>query len=247
VLTGVLLGSYGRDLPGQPTLATLIQRLLAETEHLRVRISSVEPQDVQTNWLALWQDRRLCRHLHLPLQSGSDAVLSRMRRQYDAQYFANLVTRARQAIPDLAVTTDILVGFPGEDDVQFAQTLELAQHLDFAGIHVFRYSPRPGTPAAHMPDQVPEPAKVARSEALRELGRLGAMRFHGCYSGTVQDVLWEQEHDGIWHGTSDNYLHLYTRHAGTLRNRLLPSRLGEPYADGLWATPLTSPGQVGAT
>lgn len=247
VLTGVLLGSYGRDLPGAPTLASLLERILAETARLRVRVSSIEPQDVRPEWFSLWQDRRLCRHLHLPLQSGSDATLSAMRRQYDRRQYVELAERARAALPDLALTTDILVGFPGEDDARFVDTLALARDLDFAWMHVFRYSARPGTPAARMADQVPDATKAARSEMLRLLAVEGRARFHARFAGTVQDVLWEQEQRGRWHGTTGNYLQVYARDAGDLRNQLTPALLGEPEGDGLWALPLTSPGQVAAT
>jgi threonylcarbamoyladenosine tRNA methylthiotransferase MtaB len=235
VLTGVLLGSYGRDLRGQPDLATLIRRILQVTTQVRLRISSVEPQDLRPEWLDLWSDDRLCRHLHIPLQSGSDTMLAAMRRKYDAAYFHDLVGLARRRIQDLALTTDILVGFPGEDARAFGETLGFAANLAFAGIHVFRYSARPGTPAARLPDQVPEGDKAARSEQLRALADQGRQAFHGRFAGARHTVLWEHAQHGVWHGLTDNYLHAYTRSERDLHNQMTPVVLGGPHADGLWA------------
>ena len=235
VLTGVLLGSYGRDLLGQPTLATLIEKILSETQGLRVRISSIEPQDLRPEWFRLWGDRRLCRHLHLPLQSGSEAIIAAMRRQYSVAYYEQLVEQARATIPDVAVTTDLLVGFPGETDEHFRDTVSFVETLDFAGMHVFRYSARPGTPAARMPGQVPESEKVARSQEIRSIAEAGQARFSRRFSGTTQDVLWEREVEGVWHGLTDNHLNFFTRSPEDLHNRIVPVKLGQPFGQGLWA------------
>jgi threonylcarbamoyladenosine tRNA methylthiotransferase MtaB len=211
VLTGILLGSYGRDMPDTPSLAKLIEAILANTRRLRIRLSSIEAQDLLPEWFALWQDSRLCPHLHIPLQSGSDSVLQAMRRQYDTKSFAALVEGARAAIPDLAVTTDVLVGFPGETERECAETIAYLEEVGFAGMHVFRYSARPGTPAARMPNQVPESLKASRSERVRALAQEGKARFHSRFSGSVQEVLWEDADDGLWHGLTGNYLQVYTR------------------------------------
>jgi threonylcarbamoyladenosine tRNA methylthiotransferase MtaB len=241
VLTGVLLGSYGTDLAGQPSLATLIQEILQATSRLRIRVSSIEPQDVQAEWLDLWAGDRLCRHLHVPLQSGCDTILAAMRRKYDTRYFRDLVATARRKIPDLAVTTDVLVGFPGEDEAAFEETLQFATALDFAGIHVFRYSARPGTPAARLPDQVPEREKSSRGERLRALAASGRDNFHARFIGSRLTVLWEQCHDGLWRGLTGNYLHAYTCADRDLHNQLGEVVFRAPYADGLWADLPASP------
>jgi threonylcarbamoyladenosine tRNA methylthiotransferase MtaB len=242
VLTGILLGSYGRDLPGNPTLGILLEELLGRTSKLRIRISSIEAQDVRPAWFALWRDTRLCRHLHIPLQSGCDDILRGMRRQYDARAFALLVERARAEIPDVALTTDVMVGFPGEDDRCFEETLAFLEALDFAGIHVFRYSARPGTPAARLPDQVADTVKSKRSEAVRDLASQGKARFHRRFVGTTQDVLWEQCAEGVWRGLTDRYVPALTRDARDLSNMLIPCVLGEPHEQGLWtAVPATVP------
>jgi threonylcarbamoyladenosine tRNA methylthiotransferase MtaB len=235
VLTGVLLGSYGRDLPGEPNLASLIKAILTQTAHLRIRISSIEPQDLDPAWFGLWADRRLCRHLHIPLQSGSDGILRAMRRHYCVAEYADLVDRARTAIPDLAVTTDLLVGFPGEDEARFDETITFLRHVAFAGMHVFRYSARPGTPAARMPDQLAQTMKAERSERVREMAREGSEQFHRRFIGTTQEVLWEHATGDIWHGLTDNYLHVSARSQADLHNILTLSVLAEGHDQTLWA------------
>jgi threonylcarbamoyladenosine tRNA methylthiotransferase MtaB len=237
VLTGVLLGSYGRDLPDKPDLANLIAAILRATRRLRLRISSIEPQDFKPDWLALWQDARLCPHLHMPLQSGSDAVLSIMRRQYDTAAYARLATKARAAIPSLALTTDVMVGFPGEDEARFQESLAFARAMSFAQLHVFRYSARPGTPAARMAEQVAETIKAARSEYFRLLACQLQRDFHARFSGTHHEVLWEAAENGTWHGLTSNYLHAYQSSSATLHNTVQRCRLGRPHEQGLWAAP----------
>jgi threonylcarbamoyladenosine tRNA methylthiotransferase MtaB len=235
VLTGVLLGSYGRDLASEPNLAALIEALLNQTSQLRIRISSIEPQDLDPAWFGLWDDRRLCRHLHVPLQSGSDGILRAMRRHYCAAEYARLVDRARAAIPDLAVTTDLLVGFPGEAEAQFEETVVFSRQMAYAGMHVFRYSARPGTPAARMTDQVADSIKAERSERVREMAREGSARFHRRFIGTTQEVLWEHATGDIWHGLTDNHLHVSARSQSDLHNKLTMSALSEGNDQCLWA------------
>ncbi len=234
VLTGILLGSYGRDLPGAPNLASLLSALLAGTSRLRIRVSSIEPQDLQPAWLRLWGDPRLCRHVHVPLQSGCDTVLRSMRRQYDVRQYEALVALARESIDELAVTTDVMVGFPGETEVDFEQTVATLERLRFAGIHVFRYSSRPGTAAAHLPDHVAESAKAARSERVRLLAAELKASFHRRFAGSVQAVLWERQEGAVWHGLTSNYLNVYTHSHRNLQNTLEPCFLGRAGADGLW-------------
>ncbi len=235
VLTGILIGSYGRDLPGAPTLATLLVELLRHTTRVRVRISSIEPQDLQPAWFDLWRDPRLCRHLHVPMQSGSDEILRSMRRHYVMAEYEELIAIARSAVTDLAVTTDLLVGFPGEDDASFEQTITMVRKLDFAGIHVFRYSPRPGTVAARMPDQIADGVKAERSERIRVLAAEGKARFHRQFLGSTQAVLWEEREHGVWHGLTSNYLNVYSHACAERRNTLERCRLVRMDERGLWA------------
>ncbi|MFH1140440.1 MAG: tRNA (N(6)-L-threonylcarbamoyladenosine(37)-C(2))-methylthiotransferase MtaB, partial [Chloroflexota bacterium] len=148
-LTGTQLGAYGFDLPGV-SLACLIRRLLEKTSVPRLRVSSLQPQEVSDDLLALWEDPRLCPHFHLPLQSGSAEVLKAMRRRYSPRQYVQAVETIRQRVARAAITTDIIVGFPGETTQQFQETHDLCQDVQFSGLHVFPYSPRPGTSAAHL-------------------------------------------------------------------------------------------------
>ncbi len=148
--------------------------LLHQTEIHRIRVSSLEPEDFRLEWLELWENPRMCRHLHLPMQSGSDHILRRMARRYNSGRFRTIVTTAKRLVPGMAISTDIITGFPGESDSDFEQTYQLAAELQFAKAHIFRFSPRQGTAAARMQGQVKEEIKKARSERLRRAckGRL---------------------------------------------------------------------------
>lgn len=167
VLTGVHLGGYGSDTGGD--LAALVSRILAETEIPRLRLGSLEPWDLPDDFWGLFADARLMPHLHLPLQSGSDRVLRRMARRCKTDAFARLVARGRALVPDLNVTTDIIVGFPGEDAGDWRQTLEFAEAMRFGHIHIFSYSPRPKTLAATLAGQVDAGTKRQRCQDLQAL------------------------------------------------------------------------------
>ena len=238
VLTGVSLGAYGHDLPGNVRLADLTLALLEETALPRVRLSSVEPWDVDDRLLALWANPRLCRQLHLPLQSGSDAVLRRMGRRHIVADFAALVARARAICPELAVTTDLITGFPGETEADFASTLAFVEALGFARLHVFPYSERRGTAAVRLPDPVPSPLRAARAAQLRALGESLAAAYRARFVGEVLSVLWERrDRVGRWRGWTDNYLEVVIESESPLYNRILPVRLfpgaGEVFV-GAW-------------
>ncbi len=200
VLTGVHAGSYGRETRGMADLGTLIERILEETAIPRLRLSSLEPWNFETGWLELWPrwGDRLCRHLHMSLQSGSDTVLRRMRRAYRAELFADKVAAARAIIPEVAISTDIIVGFPGESEEEHRESLDFVGEIGFASAHIFSFSPRPGTRAATMPMQLPNAVKKRRLHEMREVADRSAARFRAAMQGTVQPVLWEQpdEHGG---------------------------------------------------
>jgi hypothetical protein len=168
---------------------------LTQTPIPRIRISSIQPQDWPDGFLDLWQDARMCRHLHLPLQSGSDTVLRRMVRRYRTADFRALVERVRAAMPEVALTADVMVGFPGESDEEHTASLTFIREMAFAEQHIFRYSARPGTAAARLADDVPAPVKKHRSEEAHRLdGELrGAYRSQ--FVGRIMDVLWEEEVD----------------------------------------------------
>jgi threonylcarbamoyladenosine tRNA methylthiotransferase MtaB len=240
VLTGVHLGGYGSDLG--TNLVELTAAVLSETDIPRVRLSSLEPFDLEPGFFRLW-DRsggRLMPHLHLPAQSGSDAVLKRMARRNRVADFERLVEAARAAIPGLTITTDLIVGFPGETDSDFADTVAFAERVGFAHMHVFPYSARQGTAAARFSGQVIEAERKRRVHVLTELdARLGhAVR--AAFVGQLRPVLWESRvqrrselaagasDDAVaWSGLTDNYLRVRTNApAGVeLHNRITTARL----------------------
>jgi threonylcarbamoyladenosine tRNA methylthiotransferase MtaB len=232
VLTGVHIGAYGLDGGRRESdldLWYLVSRVLADTGVPRLRLSSIEPWDLPEQAFRLWEDPRLCRHLHLPLQSGADATLQRMARLYTTGGFAALVEAARAAIPGLAVTTDVIVGFPGESEGEFAESLSTVEALQFARVHVFPFSARPGTPAAQMTDQVPPQVKAERSRAMRAVATAGHRAFRQRFVGQTMDALWESSRPGddgvVWSGLTDNYLRVHAASAADMANTLTPTRL----------------------
>jgi threonylcarbamoyladenosine tRNA methylthiotransferase MtaB len=243
VLTGVHLGLWGKDLPGRDQdLASLVRAILHETSIPRLRLSSIEPQDFTGGFLDLWSDRRLCRHLHLPLQSGCEATLRRMGRRYTAAEFANLVSQGRLALPGLAITTDIIAGLPGETEAEFEESLAFARGQRFARIHVFKFSPRYGTRAATMPGQTPEPAKRVRAQMLAALSDEGSRSFRQACVGATVEVLWEERvgtcqpgGSKAWAGLSDNYIRVLMPSDEALENRITRVRLTGLAGDGMTA------------
>lgn len=189
VLTGVHAAGYGSDIGS--SLETLLAAVLAETDVRRVRLGSVEPWGLSDRFWSLFEDARLMPHLHLPLQSGSDSVLKRMARRCKTAEFARLVKTAREASPGFNITTDLIVGFPGETEAEWQQTLDFVADVGFGDLHIFSYSPRQGTRAAEMPNQVPAEVKRERSRALHRLGlRLKREALAG-HLGRVHPVLIE--------------------------------------------------------
>jgi len=231
VLTGVHLGKYrapSLSPEERPVrLRALLEAVLREVAIPRLRITSLEPQDYDPTLLELWQqDRRLNRHFHLALQSGSNATLARMRRGYSLERYRQIVEQIRRELPDAAITTDIIVGFPGETEAEFSETLAFAEEMAFSKIHVFPYSPRTGTPAATMPNQVVEPSKKERGERLRLLSDELSRRWRSGFVGEVRPVLWEHHQAGtLWPGLTDNYLRVYTQSEADLFNTITPVRL----------------------
>lgn len=250
VLTGVHLGSWGQDFTRTSGashaahLADLIKHVLAQTDLPRLRLSSLEPWDLDEDFFGLWADPRLCRHLHLPLQSGSTETLRRMARKTTPQAFARLVSAARQAAPQMAITTDIITGFPGESEQEFAESLAFVQAMDFAAGHVFPYSSRPGTAAARMSAQIPVPVRRQRSADLRAILAEASLRYQAQFVGSEMDVLWEATDsygpDG-WrlHGLTDNYLRVTALSSDRLWNTIHRVRLQNCTSEGLQGIILT--------
>ncbi|HKJ26400.1 MAG TPA: radical SAM protein, partial [Anaerolineales bacterium] len=210
-----------------------ITHLLEHTDLPRLRVSSLEPWDLDAAFFELWQDPRLCRHLHLPLQSGSATVLRRMARKTTPQAFTELVKAARQHIPGVAITTDVIAGFPGESEAEFEETRNFVKEMAFAGMHVFTYSARQGTAAARMPDQVHNFTRKERSAELRQISSDLAAAYRQKFIGTALPVLWETSaptnRDGIWEmtGLTDNYLKVKAEAGRSLKNHVSETILKE--------------------
>jgi threonylcarbamoyladenosine tRNA methylthiotransferase MtaB len=207
-------------------LPELLRQILAGRTPPRIRLTSVGPAELKPDLLACWADTRMARHLHMPIQSGSARVLRAMRRRYNPDQFRRAVDRVRAAIPACSITTDVIVGFPGETESDFAETLALCRELAFSKIHAFPYSERPGTEAAGMANQIPTDVKKGRMAQLFALSDELATAYHRQFVGRTMDVLWEdQEADGRWSGLTDNYLRVLAVSGGNIHNRVLPTRL----------------------
>jgi threonylcarbamoyladenosine tRNA methylthiotransferase MtaB len=231
VLTGVKVGSYDHN---GVSLKGLLGHILAGTGVVRLRLSSLQPPEISDDLIGLWRDRRLCRHFHLSLQSGSDRVLGWMGRRYSTGDYQQAVDLIRAQVPEAAVTTDIIVGFPGETSAEFEQSYNFCRQMEFARIHVFPYSPRQETEAARMPGQVGDRAKKQRGQKILALAKESAQTFSRRFLGKTMPVLWEKQMDGIWSGHTDNYIKVYTKSDTDLTNKLLPVKLAEIKDDGVW-------------
>ena len=223
VLTGVQLGSYGKDFATEMNLAQLVRILLRETDIERLRLSSLEPWDLEDDFFTLWEDRRLCRHLHLPLQSGCDATLRRMRRRTRTREYEALLNQARCQIPGIHISSDIIVGFPGETAAEYASSEAFIRDCDFASMHVFRYSPREGTPAYRMKGQIAAEVSKERSIRMHALSAQGRARFVNRSIGVASPVLWEQivgatEQGYVHWGYTENYIPVYGYSPDDLRH-----------------------------
>lgn len=211
VLCGVNLGFWGRDQEGGEGITDLIQFLLDKSNIGRIRLSSIEPWDLDQRFFNLWNDPRMCRHLHLPLQSGSAEILRRMARNTTPDRYRNLVNNAKETIPGLAITTDIIVGFPGETDRHFEESMLFIKEMEFAGGHVFKYSAREGTPAARLPDRVHGKVAQERGRSIREIFTNASRNYEQRFSGNELVALWEtaknaKEGETLMHGLTDNYI-----------------------------------------
>jgi len=234
VITGTQLGAYGRDW-GRRTPHPVLKALLDETSIPRIRMSSLQPQDLSDEVIDLWRNPRLCRHFHLALQSGSAAVLQRMRRRYTRDEYRDAVRRLRDASPDVAITTDVIVGFPGETDAEFEESYAFCQEMQFAGIHVFPYSQRSGTVAFKLPGQLPDPVKKQRVHRLIELADRMSAAYRARFLGETTAVLWESRRNGAWEGLTDTYIRVRAASGLDLTNRLTPACLIEERDGVLWA------------
>lgn len=231
VLTGVLIGDYGpHSGSGGPDLAGLCA-MLAEIEGLeRIRISSIEPTLISDSLIDLIATHpKMCPHLHIPLQSGDSRILKAMNRPYDQAFYLDLCRRLRERIPNFAISTDIMVGFPSEDEAAFLNTCRVVQEVEFCRAHLFRYSPRPDTPAEQMPDQVPEPVKTERTQRLQAIAKQAQVRYASRFIGCVERVLVENRSklSGLMTGTSDHYLQVEFAGSPSLAGQFVQVRITE--------------------
>lgn len=231
VLTGTEIGSYSCDAVN---LKGLLEYILAEADVSRLRLSSLQPQEISSELIKLWHDHRLCPHFHLSLQSGSDGALNRMRRRYTTADYQRAVSLIRELVPEAAITTDIIVGFPGETEAEFQESFNFCRQMEFARIHVFPYSPRRGTEATGMSHQVGDKVKRQRSQRMMALAEESAQQFRQKFLGKAVPVLWEKQTGGIWSGLTGNYIKVYTKSNKDLTNQLLPVKLVEIKGNGVW-------------
>jgi threonylcarbamoyladenosine tRNA methylthiotransferase MtaB len=245
VLTGTYVGMYREEHRDDRTdndapprrLAELLRLILAGETPPRIRLTSVGPAELKPDLLALWADRRLAPHLHMPIQSGSAPVLRAMRRRYNPEQFRRAVDRVRAAIPDCSITTDVIVGFPGETDADFAETLAFCREAGFSKIHAFPYSERAGTAAVGMAGQIAPEVKKERMAQFLTLSDELSRAFHRRFVGQTRDVLFEdRQPDGRWSGLTDNYIRVLVAGDGDLHNHIIPTRLTHAetaYMDGI--------------
>lgn len=235
VLTGIHLGAYGRDLSEDVSLVDAMRLVLSIPELFRLRISSLESVEATNDIInVMLEDNRVCPHLHLPLQAGDDSVLQAMNRNYTTADYKLLVENIRCKIPDIAITTDVIIGFPGETDTQFLNTVEFIKSMDFARVHVFSYSRRRGTPAFDYADQISENVKKHRVQILQKVVEAEVIRFQERFIGRELAVLFEHD-DGLDSaGLTDNYIKVYVERNSSLVGQIFPVKLTNHYRDGVW-------------
>lgn len=228
VVTGIELSGYGRDLPGRPGLADLVEAVCRAVPGLRVRLGSLEPRTVTEDFCRrLAALPNLCPHFHLSLQSGCDATLKRMNRKYDTARYLESCTLLRRYFDDPAITTDLITGFPGETEGEFEQTLAFIREAGFSAMHVFPYSRRTGTPACDMPGQVPMQEKEARAHRAAAVAGEMEQAYLDRQLGKTVPVLFEEEKDGLWRGHTPNYLEVCAESGENLHNQLRQVALTE--------------------
>ena len=237
VLTGIELSSYGRDLPGRPGPAELIEKVCRAAPQLRVRLGSLEPRTVTEEFCQrLKALPNLCPHFHLSLQSGCDATLARMKRKYDTARFYESAALLRAHFDNPGITTDLIVGFPGETEEEFSQTLDFIRKCAFSQMHIFPYSRRQGTPAAAMPGQLSNAEKAQRAQRAAEVA--GALRRSWLtgWIGKTVEVLFEEEKEGFWRGYTPQYVEVTVSSEENLHNTLRRVRLTAAGEDKIFGT-----------
>lgn len=234
VVNGIEISSWGWEWHDGSCLRQLLTALCAAVPEVRIRLGSLEPRTIDEEFCrALSGFRNLCPQFHLSLQSGSDPVLKRMNRKYDTARYYESVRLLNEYFPGCAVTTDLIVGFPGESEASFEESLAFIRKCALTKVHIFPYSRREGTPADKMPDQVPKAVKEARAARAAAVAAELEDAFHSALIGTVQEVLFEQPEDGLYAGHAPNYAKVYVRSDEALRNRTCRVRITAPCREGV--------------
>ncbi|MBN19150.1 MAG: tRNA (N(6)-L-threonylcarbamoyladenosine(37)-C(2))-methylthiotransferase MtaB [Chloroflexi bacterium] len=228
VLTGTQLGSYGFEFKNIKII-NLLKTIISDTDIQRLRISSLQPQDLSSGLLELWENPRLCPHIHIPLQSGNNNLLKQMRRRYTVEIFNQTIYLVRSKIHNVSITTDVIAGFPGEDDKSFQDTYDLCKKIKFSNMHIFPYSKRPKTSAAYFNNDTPSDIKSNRVKALIDLNNNNKRLFEQSFDNSVRKVLWEESYiennKKYWTGLTDNYLKVKTVENNNIRNKITKVKL----------------------
>ncbi|MBB6217933.1 threonylcarbamoyladenosine tRNA methylthiotransferase MtaB [Anaerosolibacter carboniphilus] len=236
VLTGIHVASYGKDLK-DTSLLDVIRGAHKIDGIERIRLSSIEPTVATEDFIQeISKLKKVCPHFHLSLQSGCNETLKRMNRKYTAEEYKEIVERLRRYMPDLSITTDVMVGFPGETDEEFDSTYNFVKEIGFSQIHVFKYSPRKGTPAAKYKNQVPSEIKNKRSEKLLQLAQESAIKYNERFIGRTKSVLFETSSDsldGYFEGLTDNYIRVFCKAHEQVEGRLINVSLDELHGESM--------------
>ena len=236
VITGIEIASWGVDLPGKPPMADMVAAVCEAVPNLRIRLGSLEPRVITESFcLRMKNYKNLCPQFHLSMQSGCDTVLERMRRKYDTARYLESVTLLKTHFPGCAVTTDMIVAFPGETDEEFAESLRFIRKCGFADMHIFPYSRRPGTPADKMQGQHNNATKEERSRAAITVADEMSEEYRRNIIGTVQEVLFEEEEGGLFTGHAPNYVKVYAE-GKDLHNEVRQVRITGLHAEGVIGT-----------
>ena len=241
VLTGTQLGTYGFDL-NDVDLTSLIKKILQETSVTRLRVSSIQAHEIDSNLLKLWEDDRLCSHFHVPLQSGSNQILKMMRRRYSIQEYISSIRMIYEHVESPSITTDVIVGYPGETDNDFEESKTLCEDLDFLKLHVFKYSDRFKTSSYYDKNKISSESKSNRANILRTISRSHWNSFADKSYGKVEEVLWEKSENiqgkYYWSGYTKNYLKVYFDQDLDLANSISQVSLDKRIRDKIFAKPI---------
>ena len=240
VLTGIHIGTYGLDLKPKSSFLELMDRMTGRYPDIRIRLSSIEPQEVTEDLLALIEERNICSHLHIPLQSGSDRILKLMNRRYNTDYYKQLINRIITEIPGIAIGTDIITGFPGESDKEFEQTVKFIEGLSLSYMHVFPYSKRPDTKASLLRDTISIKSKKDRAKKLIEISKIKKNAYMTQNLGRAVDVIVENKviTNGYYSAISDNYLKVLVKAEGLKSGQILNVVIKTLTGAGLFTEPV---------